>query len=76
MIARSNDVNGTPFLQDIPVIGHLFKNDSKKRDTRELIFLISPHVVRNASLIRPKSIPQVGEGPLALGTSPLGQAGQ
>jgi type IV pilus assembly protein PilQ len=67
----TNDRIGTPFLQDIPVLGHLFKQKSRTRDTRELIFLITPKIVRNAAIIRPKSNPAGGDGSLALGAGPL-----
>ncbi len=63
----SNDHSGTPFLQDVPVLGHLFKNNSRTKDTRELIFLISPKIIRNASVIRPSINPPGGDGSLALG---------
>lgn len=46
---------GTPFLQDIPVLGHLFQGNSKTKDTMELIFLITPRVVKDPSLIRPSA---------------------
>jgi type IV pilus assembly protein PilQ len=67
----SNERNGTPFLQDIPVLGHLFRQNSRSHDTRELIFLVTPRVVRNAAIVRPKSIPPSGDGSLALGAVPL-----
>jgi type IV pilus assembly protein PilQ len=57
--------SGTPFLMDIPVIGHLFKNTTKDRETRELIFLITPHVVRDAAQLR--ASPATEGGSLALG---------
>lgn len=66
----TNDRAGTPYLQDIPVLGHLFKNSNRTRNTRELIFLISPKIVKNPSLIRPKTNPPTGDGSLALGTFP------
>ena len=64
------DTSGTPFLKDIPVLGHLFKNDSKTRDTRELVFLITPRVVRNASLLRSKADPSASGGSTALAAPP------
>lgn len=64
----TSDRSGTPYLQDIPVLGHLFKNDSRTRDTRELIFLISPKIVKNASIIRPTTNP---DGSVTLGGAAL-----
>jgi type IV pilus assembly protein PilQ len=66
----SDDRVGTPFLQDIPVLGQLFKSKSVSRDTKELIFLITPRIVTNPSIIRPKTNPVPGDGPLAFGEQP------
>jgi len=66
----SNDRAGTPFLQDIPVLGHLFKQKSDTHGTRELIFLITPRIVTNPSIIRPKVNPSAGDGSLALDAAP------
>src|SRR5207253_6055891 len=63
----SSNRAGTPFLQDIPVLGHLFKQKSDSHGTRELIFLITPRIVTNPSLIRPKTNPTTDEPALALG---------
>jgi len=63
-----NDRNGTPFLQDIPVLGNLFRQTDRTHDTRELIFLVTPRVVRNPAIVRPKVIPPSPDGSLALGT--------
>jgi type IV pilus assembly protein PilQ len=68
---NSNDRTGTPFLQDVPVLGHLFRQTSRTHDTRELIFLVTPRVVRNAAIVRPKTIPPGGDGSLALGDTSL-----
>jgi type IV pilus assembly protein PilQ len=64
----TNDRTGTPFLQDIPVIGNLFRENTRTHDTRELIFLITPRVVRNAAVVRPKTVPPSPDGSLALDT--------
>ncbi|MGH7896362.1 MAG: type IV pilus secretin PilQ [Candidatus Binatia bacterium] len=72
----STDSSGTPFLKDVPVLGHLFKNDVKSRDTRELIFLITPRVVKTASIIRPKNNPSSPDDSLALGAAPFARTVQ
>lgn len=36
-----------PLLSDIPILGHLFRYDSKRRDRRELLIILTPHVVRS-----------------------------
>jgi type IV pilus assembly protein PilQ len=71
---NTSDRAGTPFLQDIPVLGHLFRQTTRTNDTRELIFLVTPRVVRNAAIVRPKSIPPSADGSLALGAAPLAPA--
>jgi type IV pilus assembly protein PilQ len=43
---------GTPFLKDVPVLGHFFKNDNKDDAQMELVFLITPRVVSDPSVIR------------------------
>ena len=63
----TNDRNGTPFLQDIPVLGNLFRQTTREHHTRELIFLVTPRVVHNAALVRPKTIPPSPDGSLTLG---------
>jgi hypothetical protein len=35
-----------PYLADVPVLGHLFRFDSKIAERRELLIIMTPHVVR------------------------------
>lgn len=42
---QANDETGVPFLRDIPIIGWLFKFQSKVNARRELIVFISPRVI-------------------------------
>jgi general secretion pathway protein D len=37
---------GVPFLQDIPLIGHLFGQTTKSNNRTELLILLTPHVIR------------------------------
>ncbi len=48
IIQDSDDFNraGVPFLSDIPVLGYLFGQSSKTKHRKELIILITPHVIR------------------------------
>ncbi|RPJ50014.1 MAG: hypothetical protein EHJ95_07930, partial [Methanobacteriota archaeon] len=39
--------NRVPLLGDIPILGAVFGTTSRKKSRRELIFLITPHVVPN-----------------------------
>ncbi|MBI4446145.1 MAG: secretin and TonB N-terminal domain-containing protein [Acidobacteria bacterium] len=36
--------NKVPGLGDVPVLGHLFKNTRKDRETREILFFITPRI--------------------------------
>ena len=40
---------GVPFFKDIPVLGYFFKKESQETQKTELIFLITPHVIRSRS---------------------------
>jgi general secretion pathway protein D len=42
---HSNSKNGIPFLQDIPVLGNVFRSSSYDDSKTELMVLITPHVV-------------------------------
>ena len=41
-----NDVNKVPLLGDIPVLGHLFKRESKQKTVHELVIVIQPHIIK------------------------------
>ncbi len=41
---RSNDK--VPLLGDIPLLGHLFRRDSKQKDTKEILFFLTPRIIR------------------------------
>lgn len=42
---KSTTVNKVPFLGDLPVMGHLFKNTSESLDKTELFIQITPHIL-------------------------------
>jgi len=44
--------SGLPFLQDVPLIGNLFRTTTDNHDRTELIVLITPHVVDNIEKAR------------------------
>jgi len=44
---RSKSKAGIPLLEDIPVLGNLFRDSGYKNDRTELMVLITPHVVDN-----------------------------
>ena len=39
--------SGVPFLKDIPIIGNLFKRQSRTRNRTELAIFVTPYIVRN-----------------------------
>ncbi len=41
-----------PYLGDIPVLGHLFKNTSRKADRSELLIFLTPKVVSEKAALR------------------------
>ena len=42
---RAETFRGVPFLSDIPVLGHLFRYDTKSDTRSELVFFLTPHIV-------------------------------
>ncbi len=42
---KSNSNSGVPFLSKIPYLGNLFKRSSKRNDKREVIVVLTPHVI-------------------------------
>jgi type IV pilus assembly protein PilQ len=46
------DDSGTPYLKDVPVLGHLFKSTGREKNTVELIFLITPRVITSPAVMR------------------------
>jgi general secretion pathway protein D len=45
----TNTDSGVPYLTNIPVIGNLFKFQDRRKEKVNLIILLTPHVVRDAS---------------------------
>ena len=43
--SESKNISKIPLLGDIPILGEFFKYTSKKRDKRELIILVTPHLI-------------------------------
>ncbi len=41
-----NSVNKVPWLGDIPVIGSIFRSTSINREDKELVMIVTPHLVR------------------------------
>ncbi|ENO98496.1 type IV pilus secretin PilQ [Thauera phenylacetica B4P] len=54
-IYEENETNSTqqvPLLGDIPVLGHLFKSNSRVSERRELLVFITPRIVSDALTLR------------------------
>jgi general secretion pathway protein D len=50
--SKTHGDSGIPFVQDIPLLGNLFRNTDNEHDRTELIVLITPHVVDNIQKAR------------------------
>ncbi len=45
--------SGIPVLQDLPVLGALFRHSTNAKDSRELVIFVTPRIVKDAYLTRP-----------------------
>jgi general secretion pathway protein D len=57
----SNIVSGVPFLSDIPVLGWLFKTDSKRSTKTNMFIFITPHIIRNPADLSGMSLKKEAE---------------
>jgi len=48
-IEKRNAVTKVPFLGDIPVLGHIFKNTEKTNNKDELLIFVSPKILREGA---------------------------
>lgn len=51
-LLRDNEIitgSKVPFLGDLPIIGHLFKNRKKAKERTEIVILLSPRIVNASS---------------------------
>ncbi|MEO5509100.1 MAG: AMIN domain-containing protein [Longimicrobiales bacterium] len=46
IVEKTKSRTGIPFLMDLPVIGALFRNDREQENKRDLLVLVTPHIVR------------------------------
>ena len=47
-INENNDVNGMPFLKDIPVLGHFFRSSTVIDSDEELLFFLTPRIIEGS----------------------------
>lgn len=46
IVEKTRSRAGIPLLMDLPVIGRLFRNESERENKRDLLILVTPHIVR------------------------------
>ncbi|MBN1899721.1 secretin and TonB N-terminal domain-containing protein [Candidatus Sumerlaeota bacterium] len=46
----SDGTNGTPWFMDIPVLGWLFKNNTKEKKQLEMVMFVTPHIIKEPAL--------------------------
>ena len=47
-ITDNDSVQGVPFLKDVPVLGHLFREMKTDNSDEELLFFITPRIVEGS----------------------------
>ena len=53
----SNSESGIPWLMDIPVLGWLFKGESRDNKMEEVLVFITPHMLKQAAALPPAKAP-------------------
>jgi type IV pilus assembly protein PilQ len=54
--SEGHTVNRTPGVSRIPVVGELFKRRTNRRDFDEILFFITPRIIRNDNVVKPKAV--------------------
>lgn len=55
--SEGHTINRTPGVSRIPLLGELFKHRSTRRDSNEILFFVTPRIVRNDGTMGPR-LPQ------------------
>jgi type IV pilus assembly protein PilQ len=55
--SEGHTINRTPGVSHIPLLGELFKHRSTRRDSNEILFFVTPRIVRNDGTMGPR-LPQ------------------
>ena len=55
--SEGSTINRTPGVSRIPLLGELFKHRSTRREDREILFFLTPRIVRNDGTLGPR-VPQ------------------
>ena len=61
---KSLIVNGVPVLKDIPIIKYLFSSKSELSQRKELVFVITPHIInldKKTTINKALALPKLGE---------------
>lgn len=53
--SEGSTINRTPGVSRIPLLGELFKHRSVRRDDREILFFLTPRIVRNDGTLGPRT---------------------
>ena len=56
---ESSQTSGTPGASKIPLIGKFLTNSNKTKDERELVFFITPYLVKSSSVVEKKKEPHL-----------------
>jgi type IV pilus assembly protein PilQ len=49
-----NTTAGIPFLMDIPIIGRLFRTERKQEQKRDLLIMVTPHIIGDRATTAPE----------------------
>ena len=53
----SGGESGIPWLKDVPVLGYLFKGESKAEAMEEVLIFITPHILKSeTSSVKPENV--------------------
>jgi type IV pilus assembly protein PilQ len=52
-LEENNSENKVPFFGDLPLIGNLFKNNSKSISKKELLVFVTPKIVVDRNFAKP-----------------------
>jgi type IV pilus assembly protein PilQ len=47
IIEKTRSRAGIPILMDLPVIGRIFRNETERENKRDLLIMVTPHIVRD-----------------------------
>ena len=49
-------INKVPLLGDIPLLEYAFKHEEKIKSVEELVFIITPHIIKNSKSVSLKDL--------------------